>query len=40
MRHVSIQDFKKKEKKIENSMLDKDSTQNLSALKISNVQYS
>ena len=38
MRHVSIQDFKKQ--KIENSMLNRDSMQNLSALKISNVQYS
>ena len=38
MWHVSIRDFKKQ--KIENSMLNRDSTQNLSALKISNVQYS
>ena len=38
MRHVSIRDFKKQ--KIKNSMLNRDSTQNLSALKISNVQYS
>ena len=38
MRHVSIRDFEKQ--KIMNSMLNRDSTQNLSALKISNVQYS
>ena len=35
MPHVSIRDFKKQ--KIENSMLNRDSMQNLSALKISNI---